>query len=80
MWEAFSAVCRQRGRTPAADLIAHMTRTIKLHGGEEEKRLLATAEAELRTRRARKGGRPRKPPPNAPLTVNNDGRDFDTPT
>lgn len=62
MWEAFSAVCRQQGRTPAADLIAHMAATIRLHGGENEKQLLTQAEDELRTRRARKGGRPRKPP------------------
>jgi hypothetical protein len=62
MWKAFSAVCRRRGHTAAADLIAHMTRTIRRYGSDEEKELLAQAQADMRQRRARKGGRPRKPP------------------
>jgi hypothetical protein len=63
MWEAFSAVCRKRGRTAAADLMAHMARTIRRHGSDEEKQLLTEAEAELKERRARKGGRPPRKPP-----------------
>jgi hypothetical protein len=62
MWKAFSAVCGRRGGTAAANLIAHMSRTIRRYGNEDEKRLLAEAQAELKRRRARKGGRPRKPP------------------
>jgi hypothetical protein len=61
MWEAFSNVCAGRGLTSAADLIAHMRRTIRQYGDEADKALLAAAEAELKQRRARKGGRPRKP-------------------
>jgi len=57
MWKAFSAVCRRRDRTAAADLTAHMKRTIRRYGTNEEKGMLADAEAE---RRARKGGRPRR--------------------
>lgn len=61
MWKAFSNVCAGRGLTSAADLIAHMRRTIRQYGDEGDKALLAAAEAELKQRRARKGGRPRKP-------------------
>jgi hypothetical protein len=60
MWKAFSAVCRRRGHTAAADLTAHMGRTIRRYGTDVEKALLADAEAELRERRSRKGGRPRR--------------------
>lgn len=60
MWKAFSAVCKRRGQTAAADLTAHMSRTIRRYGSDEEKGMLAEAEVELRERRARKGGRPRR--------------------
>jgi len=60
MWKAFSAVCKRRGQTAAADLTAHMSRTIRRYGSDEEKGMLADAEAELRERRSRKGGRPRR--------------------
>jgi len=60
MWRAFSAICKRRGQTAAADLTAHMSRTIRRYGSDEEKDMLVGAEAELRERRARKGGRPRR--------------------
>ncbi len=60
MWKAFSAVCKRRGQTAAADLTAHMSRTVRRYGSDEEKGMLAAAEEELRERRARKGGRPRR--------------------
>jgi hypothetical protein len=60
MWKAFGAVCKRRGQTAAADLTAHMSRTIRRYGTNEEKGMLADAEAELRERRSRKGGRPKR--------------------
>jgi hypothetical protein len=60
MWKAFSAICKQRGLTAAADLTAHMSRTIRRYGSDEEKGMLAEAEEELRERSSRKGGRPRR--------------------
>lgn len=62
LWKAFGNVCAGRGLSPAADLIAHMRRTVRQYGDEGDKALLVAAETELRQRRARKGGRPRKPP------------------
>jgi len=62
MWKAFSNVCASRGRSSAADLIAHMSRTVRQYGSDEDKQLLMAADTELRQRRARKGGRPPKPP------------------
>jgi len=58
MWKAFSAVCKRRDRTAAADLTAHMERTIRLYGTDEEKQLLADAEAELCERPGAQGRSP----------------------
>lgn len=61
MWGAYGRVCARLGRDRTEDLLAHMRRQIKRHGDEADLADLAAAEEELRVRRSRKGGRPRKP-------------------
>jgi len=58
-WAAYGRVCARLGRDRTEDLLAHMRRQIRRHGDEADLADLATAEDELRERRARKGGRPR---------------------
>jgi hypothetical protein len=60
MWGAYGRVCARLGRDRTEDLLAHMRRQIKRHGDEQDIADLAAAEDELRERRARKGGRPRR--------------------
>jgi hypothetical protein len=60
MWAAYGRVCGRLGRDRTEDLLAHMRRQIKRHGDETDLADLAAADDELRERRARKGGRPRK--------------------
>jgi hypothetical protein len=62
MWAAYGRVCARLGRGRTEDLLAHMRRQIKRHGDDEDLADLADAEAELRERRARKGGRPKESP------------------
>jgi hypothetical protein len=59
MWAAYGRVCARLGRDRTEDLLAHMRRQIKRHGDEQDLADLASAEDELRERRARRGGRPR---------------------
>lgn len=62
LWEAYETVVKRvYGRSRSEDLIAHIRRTIQRHGTEEEKQLLAEADAEIAERLARKhAGRPPK--------------------
>lgn len=63
LWEAYGR-CTARingGRDRTEDLTRHMIRTVELLGSDEDKQDLAGAIEELEARRARKGGRPRKP-------------------
>lgn len=60
MWAAYGRVCARLGRDRTEDLLGHMRRQIDAHGDEVDLADLAAAEEELRERRARKGGRPRK--------------------
>jgi hypothetical protein len=65
IWAAYGR-CTARingGRDRTEDLLAHMIRRIELIGSDEDRRDLAEAIAELEARRARAGGRPRKPAP-----------------
>jgi hypothetical protein len=48
------------GHDRTEDLLAHMRRQIKRHGDDEDTADLAAADEELRERRSRKGGRPRR--------------------
>ena len=59
MWAAYGRVCARLGRDRTEDLLAHMRRQIRRHGDDADLADLASAEDELRDRRARKGGRPR---------------------
>jgi hypothetical protein len=59
MWAAYGRVCARLGTDRTGDLIAHMRRQIAEHGDPADLADLEAAEAELRERRARKGGRPR---------------------
>ena len=61
MWHAYGRVCARLGTDRTGDLLGHMRRQIELHGDDADRADLAAAEAELAERRARKGGRPRKP-------------------
>jgi len=58
MWAAYGRVCARLGTDRTADLIDHMREQITGHGEAADLADLAAAEAELRERRARKGGRP----------------------
>lgn len=60
IWNAYERVCKRLGRSRAEDLLAHMRRTIKRHGDEQDLADLAAGEAELAANRANKGGRPRR--------------------
>jgi hypothetical protein len=60
MWAAFGRVCTRLGRDRTEDLLAHMREQIQQHGDEEDLADLEAAEEELRERRSRKGGRPRR--------------------
>ena len=60
MWAAYGRVCARLGRDRTEDLLAHMRRQIRRHGDPADLADLAAAEDELRERRSRKGGRPRK--------------------
>jgi hypothetical protein len=60
MWAAYGRVCARLSRDRTEDLLAHMRRQIKRHGDDEDLADLAAAEEELRERRGRKGGRPRR--------------------
>ena len=61
MWAAYGRVCKRLGRERSEDLLDHIRREIEAHGDEADLADLAEAEEELAARRARKGGRPRKP-------------------
>ena len=61
MWAAYGRVCARLSRDRTEDLLAHMRRQIKRHGDDEDLADLAAADEELRERRSRKGGRPRRP-------------------
>ncbi|GGK61727.1 hypothetical protein Sme01_03570 [Sphaerisporangium melleum] len=63
MWKAYGNVCERLDTNRTEDLLAHMRQQINRHGEEADLDLLAEAEEELKARRARKGGRPRKQPP-----------------
>lgn len=60
MWAAFGRVCARLGRDRTEDLLAHMREQIERHGDEQDLADLEAAEEELRERRSRKGGRPRR--------------------
>lgn len=63
MWAAYGRVTARLGTTRAADLLDHVRRRIRDDGDRQDLADLDAAEAELAERRARKGGRPRKPDP-----------------
>jgi hypothetical protein len=72
LWDAYGR-CTARingGRDRTEDLTRHMIRVIELIGSEQDKEDMAAALEELEARRARKGGRPRKPA--APELANED--------
>ena len=60
MWAAYGRVCARLGRDRTEDLLAHMRRQIRRHGDADDMADLAAAEDELRERRSRKGGRPKR--------------------
>lgn len=60
MWAAYGRVCARLGRDRTEDLIRHIRAQVRKHGDEQDLADLATAEAELAERRARRGGRPPK--------------------
>jgi hypothetical protein len=60
MWDAYSRVCARLGRDRSEDLLSYVRQMIEQHGDAADRADLATADAELASRRARKGGRPRK--------------------
>lgn len=60
MWAAYGRVCTRLGRDRTEDLLVHMRAQITAHGSVADLADLAAAEEELRERRSRKGGRPRK--------------------
>jgi hypothetical protein len=60
MWAAYGRVCARLGRDRTSDLLAHIRRQIKRHGDETDLADLSAAEEELRERRSRTGGRPRR--------------------
>jgi hypothetical protein len=62
MWAAYGRVCARLGRDRTEDLLAHMRRQIKRYGDADDLADLAAADEELRERRSRKGGRPRREP------------------
>jgi hypothetical protein len=61
LWAAYgSVVKRTSGVDRAPHLVAYMRRIVARYGTEDERALLARDRAETKTRRARKGGRPRR--------------------
>ena len=60
MWDAYGRVCARMGKDRTEGLIAHMRKMISQFGDETDRADLAAADEELRERRARKGGRPRR--------------------
>jgi len=60
MWDAYGRVCARLGRDRTEDLISHIRRQVAGQGDAADLADLAAAEEELRERRSRKGGRPRK--------------------
>jgi hypothetical protein len=61
LWAAYGRVCARKGRDRTEDLLVYMRRQIEILGDEQDHDGLAEADAELAERRARRGGRPRKP-------------------
>jgi hypothetical protein len=72
MWRAYGRVCERLGIDRTTDLLAHMRRQIEQHGDDEDQADLAAADREFAERRARKGGRPRKPDTDAVGTAASD--------
>lgn len=60
MWDAFGRVAQRLDSNRTARLIAHVRADIEAHGDQQDLADLARADQELASRRARKGGRPRK--------------------
>lgn len=58
MWDAYGRVVARMGKDRTEALIAHMRKMIRDFGDDADCEDLAAAEAELRERRSRKGGRP----------------------
>ncbi|MEZ7125136.1 hypothetical protein ACBR40_07350 [Nonomuraea sp. AD125B] len=63
MWDAYKQVTARLGTDRSARLLDHIRADIREHGTPDEIADLEAAEAELAERRARKGGRPRRRPP-----------------
>jgi YD repeat-containing protein len=61
MWDAYGRVTTRLDTDRSARLLDHIRADIKAHGDEQDLAALAEAEQELAERRARKGGRPRRP-------------------
>jgi hypothetical protein len=59
MWDAYGRVVARMGKDRTEALTAHMRKMISQFGDEADRADLEAAEAELRERRSRKGGRPR---------------------
>lgn len=60
MWDAYGSAAARAGVDRSADLVDHVRAFITEHGNDQERADLAAADEELATRRARKGGRPKK--------------------
>jgi hypothetical protein len=60
MWDAYGRVVARMGKDRTEALTAHMRKMIHEFGDEADRADLKAAEAELRARRLRKGGRPPK--------------------
>jgi hypothetical protein len=63
LWTAYGSVChRVLGVDRSPHLVAYMRRTVARYGNDEERALLSQDRAEMKERRARKGGRPPRLP------------------
>ena len=60
IWDAYGRVCKRLGYPRAGYLLAHMRRTIRRYGDEQDQADLAAGDAEMAAHRSRKGGRPAK--------------------
>jgi hypothetical protein len=60
MWAAYGRVCARLGLDRTEDLLSHMRRQIRKHGDDTDIADLKAADEELRERRARRPGRPRR--------------------
>jgi hypothetical protein len=60
MWDAYGTAAERQGTDRSTDLVDHVRDFLRQHGDEHELAELEAAEQELATRRARKGGRPKK--------------------